>query len=144
MTRVYILKIEFQGNKAYDDEELRDIMETSTKWFLSWITKAGILDKKKLEFDAHKITSFYHNHGYIKAKVGEPKVHYDDEIKGLVVSIDINEGERYDVDKVNVAGDLIEPADDLLKYVAIGKEEKVFNRETVSKRHGPSSGCLRQ
>ena len=131
--KVYILKIEFQGNKAYDSDQLRDIMETSTKWFLSWITKAGILDKKKLEFDAHKITSFYHNHGYIKAKVGEPQVYYDDKIKGLVVSIDISEGERYEVDKVNVAGDLIEPADQLLKNVAIGKdgEDKVFNRETV-------------
>ena len=128
--KVYILKIEFKGNKAYDDDQLEDLMETSTKWFLSWITKAGILDKKKLEFDAHKITSFYHNHGYIKAKVGDPKVHYDDKIKGLVVSIDIHEGERYDVDKVNVAGDLIEPADELLKSVDIGKE-KVFNRETV-------------
>ncbi|EFK11649.1 outer membrane protein assembly complex, YaeT protein [delta proteobacterium NaphS2] len=128
--KVYILKIEFKGNKAYDDDQLEDLMETNTKWFLSWITKAGLLDKKKLEFDAHKITSFYHNHGYIKAKVGDPKVHYDDKIKGLVVSIDIHEGERYDVDKVNVAGDLIEPADELLKSVDIGKE-KVFNRETV-------------
>jgi outer membrane protein insertion porin family len=130
--KVYILKIEFKGNKAYDSDELRDIMETRTKWFLSWITKAGILDKKKLEFDAHKITSFYHNHGYIKAKVGDPKVHYDDKIEGLVVSIEINEGARYDVDQVTVAGDLIEPADELLKTVNIGKE-KVFNRETVRK-----------
>ncbi|MBT3257701.1 MAG: outer membrane protein assembly factor BamA [Deltaproteobacteria bacterium] len=128
--KVYILKIEFKGNKAYDSDELRDIMETRTKWFLSWITHAGILDNKKLEFDAHKITSFYHNHGYIRAKVGEPKVYYDDKIKGLVVSIDIDEGERYEVEKVNVAGDLIEPADELLKQVNIGKE-KVFNRETV-------------
>ncbi len=130
--KVYILKIEFMGNKAYDSDDLRDIMETSEKWFLSWITKAGILDKKKLEFDAHKITSFYHNHGYIKARVGEPKVYYDDDIKGLVVSIEINEGECYGVDKVNVAGDLIEPADVLLKKVNIGKE-KIFNRETVRK-----------
>ena len=130
--KVYILKIEFKGNKAYDSDELRDLMETSTKWFLSWITQAGILDKKKLEFDAHKITSFYHNHGYIKAKVGEPKVSYDEEIKGLVVSIEINEGACYEIDKVNVAGDLIEPADELLKTVNIGKE-KVFNRETVRK-----------
>ncbi len=130
--KVYILKIEFKGNKAYDSDELRDIMETRTKWFLSWITKAGILDKKKLEFDAHKITSFYHNHGYIKAKVGDPKVNYDDKIEGLVVTIEINEGDRYDVDKVTVAGDLIEPADELLKVVNIGKE-KVFNRETVRK-----------
>ncbi len=128
--KVYILKIEFKGNKAYDSDQLRDIMETSTKWFLSWITHAGILDNKKLDFDAHKITSFYHNHGYIKAKVGDPKVNYDEKIKGLVVSIDIDEGERYGVDKVNVAGDLIEPADDLLKNVNIGKE-KVFNQETV-------------
>ncbi len=131
--KVYILKIEFNGNKAYDDEELEDIMETSTKWFLSWITQAGILDKKKLEFDAHKITSFYHNNGYIKAKVGDPEVRYDDEIKGLVVTINIHEGAQYEVDKVNVAGDLIEPADELLKDVSIGKEEKVFNRETVRK-----------
>ncbi|MCP4575782.1 MAG: outer membrane protein assembly factor BamA [Deltaproteobacteria bacterium] len=130
--KVYILKIEFKGNKAYDSDELRDIMETSTKWFLSWITKAGILDKKKLEFDAHKITSFYHNHGYIRAKVGEPKVYYDDEIKGLVVVIEVDEGARYEVNDVNVAGDLIEPADELLKTVNIG-EEKVFNRETVRK-----------
>lgn len=130
--KVYILKIDFKGNKAYDSDELRDIMETSTKWFLSWITHAGILDKKKLEFDAHKITSFYHNNGYIKAKVGEPKVYYDDEIKGLVVSIEIDEGARYEVNEVNVAGDLIEPADALLKTVNIGKE-KIFNRETVRK-----------
>ena len=130
--KVYILKIEFKGNKAYDGDELRDIMETSEKWFLSWITKSGILDKKKLEFDVHKITSFYHNHGFIKARVGEPKVTYDDKTEGLVISIDIHEGERYEVDKVNVTGDLIEPDDDLLKKMNIGKE-KIFNRETVRK-----------
>jgi outer membrane protein insertion porin family len=128
--KVYILKIEFEGNKAFDSDDLRDIMETSTKWFLSWITQAGILDKKKLEFDIHKITSFYHNQGYIKAKVGEPKVVYDDKIKGLVITIEIQEGQQYEVDKVKVAGDLIEPEDELLKKTNLGKE-KIFNRETV-------------
>ena len=86
-------------------------METSTKWFLSWITKAGVLDEKMLEFDMHKLTSFYHNHGYIRAKVGEPKVTYDDALKGLVVSIEIDEGPQYSVGKVFVEGELIQPAD---------------------------------
>ncbi|MFO7601674.1 MAG: outer membrane protein assembly factor BamA [Candidatus Desulfacyla sp.] len=128
--KVYIEKIQFTGNKHFDDDELRDLMETSEKWFLSWITKAGILDKKKLEFDVHKLTAFYHNHGFIKAKVGEPTVEYDDTIEGLVVTVDIVEGHQYGVDKVAVEGDLIEPAADLLKKVQIGKEE-AFNREVV-------------
>ncbi|MEJ2586361.1 MAG: outer membrane protein assembly factor BamA [Deltaproteobacteria bacterium] len=128
--KVYIEKIQFVGNKAFDDDELKDIMETSEKWFLSWITKAGVLDKKKLEFDANKIASFYHNHGYIKAKVGEPQVRYDEKLEGLVITIDVDEGECYGVDKVAVQGTLIEPAAALLKKTKIGKQ-KVFNREIV-------------
>ncbi|MCF8144483.1 MAG: outer membrane protein assembly factor BamA [Deltaproteobacteria bacterium] len=128
--KVYIEKIQFVGNKHFDDDDLKDIMETSEKWFLSWITKAGILDKKKLEFDIHKLTAFYHNHGFIKAKIGEPTVAYDDTIEGLVVTFDVIEGHQYGVDKVAVEGDLIQPADDLLKKVQIGKEE-AFNREVV-------------
>ena len=128
--KVYIEKIQFVGNKHYDTDQLKDIMETSEWWFLSWITKAGILDRRKLEFDVHKINAFYHNHGFIKAKVGEPKVTYDDKLKGLVVTIDIVEGHQYGVDKVAVEGTLIEPADELLKKVRIGTE-KVFNREIV-------------
>ncbi len=130
--KVYIEDIRFVGNKHFDSDELKDLMETSEKWFLSWITKAGILDKKKLEFDMHKVTAFYHNHGFIKAKVGEPTVVYDDDIEGLVVTFDIDEGHQYGVDKVAVEGDLIESADDLLTKVSIGKEE-TFNREVVRK-----------
>ncbi len=130
--KVYIEKIQFVGNKHYDTDQLKDIMETSEWWFLSWITKAGILERRKLEFDVHKITAFYHNHGFIKAKVGEPKVTYDDKLKGLVVTIDIVEGHQYGVGKVTVEGALIEPADELLKKVRIDKE-KVFNREIVRK-----------
>jgi outer membrane protein insertion porin family len=128
--KVYIEEIQFVGNKHYDTDKLKGIMETSEWWFLSWITKAGILDRKKLEFDVHKITAFYHNHGFIKAKVGEPKVTYDDKLKGLVVTIDIVEGPQYEVGKVAVEGALIEPADELLKKVRIDKE-KIFNREMV-------------
>ncbi|MEE9419872.1 MAG: outer membrane protein assembly factor BamA [Desulfatiglandaceae bacterium] len=130
--KVYIKKVQFVGNTDFDDDELKDVMETREKWFLSWITKRGLLDKKMLEFDIHKLTSFYHNHGFIKAKVGEPKVTYDDKLDGLVVTIEIDEGPKYGIGKVSVEGEMIEPADKLLKKVQIGKE-KIFNREIVRK-----------
>jgi len=128
--KIYIKKIQFVGNTDFDTDELKGVMETREKWFLSWITGRGLLNKKMLEFDAHKLTSFYHNHGFIKAKVGEPKVTYDKKLDGLVVTIEIDEGPKYGIGKVAVEGDMIEPADELLKKVQIGKQ-KVFNREIV-------------
>ena len=128
--KVYIEEIRFVGNKHFTGKQLRKIMETSEKWFLSWITKAGVLDEKMLEFDIHKLTSFYHNQGYIKAKVGEPKVVYDDALKGLIVTIEIDEGPQYSVGEVVVEGELIKPADELLLRTNIGKSD-VFNREIV-------------
>jgi outer membrane protein insertion porin family len=127
--KVYVKKIEFVGNEHFDDGDLKDIMLTSEKDILFWFTDSGVLDKKKLEFDGHKLTAFYHNHGFIKAKIGEPKITYEKE-KGLTVTIEVQEGEQYGVNTVSIEGDLIVPEEELMKKVRISKE-KIFNREVV-------------
>jgi len=129
--KVYIRKIEFIGNKAFGDGVLTDLMQTSKKGFFSWITSSGYLDRKKLDFDVQNIAAYYHNHGFINAKVGEPKVVYE-KGKGLKITIEIEEGEQFQVGHVSIQGDLIKPSEELLKITRIGKE-KEFNRETVRK-----------
>ncbi len=129
--KVYIQKIEFLGNTKFKDGKLKHVMDTSEKGLLSWFTKSGVLDKKKLESDAQKITVFYQNQGYLRAKVGEPTVRYEAGY-GLVIKIEIIEGDQYFVNNVNVAGDLIQPAEDLLKKVEMAKQ-KPFSREIVRK-----------
>ncbi|MBW2616482.1 MAG: hypothetical protein JRD02_09950, partial [Deltaproteobacteria bacterium] len=47
--KVYVKKIQFEGNKHFDDGDLKDIMLTSEKDILFWFTDSGVLDKKKLE-----------------------------------------------------------------------------------------------
>jgi outer membrane protein insertion porin family len=127
--KVYVTRIEFVGNTEFDDGDLKDLMETSEKGLLSWFTKSGMLDKKKLEFDLHKVISFYQNQGYIRAKAGEPKITYE-EGKGLIITTEIIEGPQYGVSEVKVEGDLIKPVDELIKKLNISKE-KFFNREVV-------------
>lgn len=129
--KVYISEIEFVGNNTFDDDDLKEIMETSERGFFSWLTDSGYLDDKKLEFDVYKIGSFYHNQGYIKAKVDKPKITYDKE-KGLLILIEIDEGNQYHVRDVLVEGDLIVPVEELLEKIRINKE-KVFNRELIRK-----------
>ncbi len=129
--KVYIKKIEFIGNKKFSDDDLKDLMQTKEKGFFSWLSKSGVLDRKKLEFDIQKINSFYHNHGFVKAKVGEPKISYKPG-KGLYITIEVHEGEQYHVGKVAIEGDLITDKEKLEKEIEINKEE-YFNREVLRK-----------
>ena len=126
--KVYITKIEFLGNNKFDDGDLKDVMKSSEKGFFSWITDSGFLNEKMLEYDVHMITTFYHNHGYINAKVGEPEITFND--KGITITLEIEEGEEYSVNSVAVEGDLIMVEDAFLAQVFIGKEG-VFNREVL-------------
>ncbi|MFZ7111621.1 MAG: outer membrane protein assembly factor BamA [Desulfatiglandales bacterium] len=129
--KIYIKRIEFIGNDQFDDDDLKDLMKTSEKGFFSWISQSGRLDEKKLEFDLHNIASFYHNHGYIKAKTGEPEVTHEKDA-GLIITVPIIEGPQYTVNEVTIEGDLIKPIDELMEKVGI-KKERFFNREIVRK-----------
>ncbi|MBW2002858.1 MAG: outer membrane protein assembly factor BamA, partial [Deltaproteobacteria bacterium] len=127
--KAYIREISFEGNVAFDDDDLKDLMETSEKGFLSFLTESGNLDKKKLEGDIFKIKSFYQNNGYIKARVGEPDISYKAS-EGLIIAITINEGPQYAIGKVMFTGDLIKDVDELYQELKITKE-KVYNREVI-------------
>lgn len=126
--KIYITDIEFIGNKVFSSSKLKKVMETSEKGFFSWLTDSGILDKKKLDYDVQKLAAFYHNHGYINAKVGEPKVEYTD--KGIKITLEVFEGEKYTVRSVDIAGDIVIDEKELKKRLQMRKGE-VFNREKL-------------
>ncbi len=129
--KVYIRKIQFVGTTRFSDRQLKKVMDTSEKGLFSFITDSGVLDKKRLEFDMQKIAAFYHNHGYIKARTGEPQIDLK-EGEGLIITIEVIEGDPYTVREVDVKGDLFKPSEDLLKLTKV-KEEKFFSRELVRK-----------
>ena len=128
--KVYIKEIKFKGNKVFKSDDLRDLMLTKEKTWLSWFTDSGVLDKKKLEYDIHQITVFYDNHGYIKARVGDPEITYDKEKEGLIIVINIVEGEPYVVNEISFEGDLLIPEGTLRSIVDIKKGDP-FSRQNV-------------
>ena len=127
-SKILIKKILFTGNSAFSERQLKGEINTSEKSFLSWITSAGDLNQDILNQDSAKLTAFYHNNGYIRARVGEPQV--DFEADGIVVTFKINEGPRFKLGQVDFNGDLILPKDELMKKLKITKE-LFYNRETL-------------
>jgi outer membrane protein insertion porin family len=123
-----ITKIQFEGNKAYSDKQLKKQIATSEESILSWFTRAGELNEADLEQDVTRLKSFYQNSGFIQAQVGEPQV--DFEGNSIIITFKIDEGSRYKVGKVALTGDLILTEDQLLKDLKITHEE-FYNREVL-------------
>lgn len=126
--KVHIKTIDFQGNEAYTDKRLKKLIKTSEKGFFSWITSSGELNPEDLNQDAARITSFYHNNGYIQARVSDPQVRYEDE--WIYITIKIDEGPRFQVGQVDIEGNDLKPEDELMASVEINEKE-YYSRETV-------------
>jgi outer membrane protein insertion porin family len=126
--KIFIGKIQFEGNKSFSDRELQKVIETSTRGWLSWITDSGVLKMDLLQQDTARIGAFYSNNGFLEAKVGEPTVEqHDDE---LVITFSIEEGPRFRVGIVDIRGDLIESKEQLLARLKI-REEEFLNRQVL-------------
>jgi outer membrane protein insertion porin family len=126
--KVRIKTITFDGNSAYDSDELKKLMETDEKGFWSWLTSSGELNREELQQDIYKLTSFYHNNGYAEARIGEPEIEYKDE--WIYILIKINEGQRFKMGKVDIEGDFIIPKEELFSHVKIG-EQSFYNRDAI-------------
>ena len=136
--QILIKKIEIEGNKAFPDDELKDLMEVTEKkpfWTPSlknimalFKGSAGALQWDALDRDLARIAAYYHNHGYIDAKVGRPRVRRKG--KWLYVTIPVEEGSIYHVGSISIEENYFHDTSKLLEKLEI-KKEKVYNQEVL-------------
>ena len=99
--------INFEGNTAFDDVQLRQVMSTKERGLFTWITKSGRVDREQLEDDLDKVVRLYRNYGYLRARV--TNVEYFDKGKEdgpqkLTMRVSIDEGPLYKVRNVSFSG----------------------------------------
>lgn len=127
-SKIYIKEITFVGNKSFDSDELTDVIKTSEKGLLSWITESGLLKTEQLNQDSASIGSFYNNKGFLEVKVSDPVVKQEGE--WLYITFNIEEGPRYLVGTIDIKGDLITDKQELRDLLTI-QNEKFINRKAL-------------
>ncbi len=128
--KILIRQIRFDGNRAFTAGKLKKSMETTEKWFMSWLTGAGTYKEEVLKNDTAAIADLYFNNGYVNVKVGEPKVELLPDKSGLMVTIGITEGDQFRTGTIDFKGDLLESRDELAKRVKL-KSGELFSRATL-------------
>ena len=129
--RVYIRSITFEGNESFTTKELVNMMTTTERTLLGFITDTGILQTLQLKQDVQKLTAFYFNNGFVNAQIGEPVITYD--AKGIYIKITVREGKRFKIGKVEISGDYLEKTRADLYSQLKTKTGNDYSREAIMK-----------
>ncbi|MDO8825718.1 outer membrane protein assembly factor BamA [Methylophaga sp.] len=124
-------EINIVGNNSYDDAELLSEFESTTGGWLSSLTKDNQYSRQKLSADLESLRSFYLDRGYVDFTVESTQVTISDDKKQMFITINISEGERYKINEVRLAGNLIVPEEELFNLVTIRKNS-VFSRKAIT------------
>ncbi len=125
--KIVIGRINFRGNKAFSDRTIKGQIETKTANWGSFFSDNGAYKKDVLKTDVLRVESYYHDHGYIKVKVGDPQVEIDRENQIINIDFPIFEGEQYKVGDITVQGDSVYTSEELSRTIRLAKGD-VFNR----------------
>jgi len=129
--KVEVRRVNFVGNKAISDDELREVVVTREGNILSLLTQSGTYREDVFQRDLVLLQAHYWDRGYVQVKVGTPVLELSPDKRSLYITINIDEGEQYRLGKIDVRGDLLEPKEFFLSRVSVHPGD-VFNRSKLS------------
>ena len=101
-----IKKINIIGNEIYTNEELIDGFELSEGSFFSFLANDNQYSREKLKGDIETLESFYRNRGYLKFSIESSQISLSRDKKSIFITFNINEGDKYKINDVDVVGDI--------------------------------------
>ncbi len=131
--KLKLRKIEFFGNTAFTESELKEGFSTKTWQFYSalssWYDRTGTYSEPIFLRDLRLIEKKYADSGYVQSRIAEPEVEANE--KGLFLKIEIIEGPQFRVGELTVEGDETIDLEALRKKIRLDEGE-IFNRSDLT------------
>src|SRR5437868_3185346 len=115
--KVTVKEIRFVGNRAIGLDELKGAMLTQEGTFFSFLTSAGTYREDAFARDEYVLQGLYYDRGYLYVKFGKAAIELSPDRRFIFITIPIEEGEAYDIGRIDVTGDLLEPKEKLISLV---------------------------
>src|SRR5258706_12569906 len=123
--------INLVGAHAFGAKDLLNEFVLRTPGWLTWYTKNDRYSREKLSADLENLRAFYQNRGYLDFNIESTQVSITPDRRDIYITVNFSEGEKYTVSKVELAGQLIAPREELQKFVLL-KPGDVFSREKLT------------
>lgn len=129
---IKVRHVEILGNKGIPDDDIKGVLKTREGSVLSFLGKDGAFKRENVEYDTQVIQYLYLTRGYIQVKVDDPIISLSQDMRYVTVTFRVHEGPQFRVGSVDVQGDSVVPAAQLLPKLALKKGD-IFNYALVQK-----------
>ncbi len=126
-----IKDIRIVGNQAFSESTLRDLFDLDTGGWLSWYTKSDRYSRAKLNADLETLRSYYLTRGYLEFRIDSTQVAISPDKQDMSITVNITEGQRYVVSKVELQGDFLGKDAEFKSLVTL-KAGEAYNVEDVN------------
>jgi outer membrane protein insertion porin family len=125
-----IKQINLIGATSFDKEKLLDkfILTTPTMW--TGLTDSGKYSKQELLADLETLRSHYLDRGYLHFDINSTQVSITPDKRDVYISINVNEGDKYTISDVKLAGKFVVAEKELRKLIKVKKGD-VFSRRNL-------------
>ena len=127
-----IKHINIVGNTVFEKDFLLEMFEQQISGFWSWTGDSDKYSKEKLEGDIERLKSYYMDRGYLRFKVDSTQVSLSPDKQSIYIVINITEGGIYQVHKVDLAGELKIPEDDVRRLLLL-VPDRIFSQVLMTK-----------
>lgn len=126
-----IEQINIVGNNSFDEDELLAQMQLRdyVPWWNLFANKK--YDAQKFSADLESLKSFYLNRGYVNFKINDTSVEVSPDKKGLYLTINITEGDKYSFGSSTLEGNTLEYGKQMQELLTIEKGQ-TYSAQTVT------------
>lgn len=126
-----IAHINVVGNTAFPEQDLVRLFELKTEHFLSFIKNDDKYSREKLSGDLERLRSYYLDRGYINMDIASTQVSITPDKKHVYITVNVDEGDKYRVRDVSLAGDLRVPEQEVRNLLMV-KPGQVFSQQLLT------------
>jgi outer membrane protein insertion porin family len=128
-----VARINFIGNKVYDDNTLKSQIATEESDWYKFLSTNDNYDPDRLTFDREMLRRWYVSHGYADFRVVSAVAELTSDRRSFYITFTVDEGEKYRFGKVNIESGIRElPPSALLPSVKIQTGD-TYNADLIQK-----------
>ncbi len=130
--KVKVKKINFLGNIAFKDDELKSILQTQEDSLFSFLSGSGNFKEINFQNDIERLKYFYRMKGYLQINVGTPEITVSEDKKWVFITMKLTEGPQFTVNKITFQGEVLFPETDMREKLTL-KENETYSEDSLRK-----------
>jgi len=123
--RAKVKQVKITGNRTFSDKKLKRNFQTALPvWYMFWSDR-GVYSSPMVAGDLDRLTSFYQDKGFMDFTIESTQVSLSKNKEEVYITININEGKQYVVNKIHVSGKLIAPIREIANLIEVTTGEYI-------------------